>query len=246
VGGAPALLSRARAAALLALLAALALWDAFAGSLPDVANAWDVAVVACVLIPATFAAIWLALPLTAARGLLPVGLAFAALAVALDVAGAESLFNVAKLAALTLLGFWFLELFQALSWVVAVAVLIPWVDAVSVWRGPTDYVVSEQPGLFDRISIAFRIPGEDATANLGPPDVLFFSLFLATAERFGLRTAWTWVGMTGLLSLTLVLTASFDVAGLPALPAVCVGFLLPNADLLWRRWRGRTASEEPA
>lgn len=238
MGGAPALLSRARAAGLVALLAGLAGWEALAGSLPDLPNAWDVALVACLLIPATFATVWLALPLAAARGLLPVALAFVALAVALELAGASALFNVAKLAALALLGFWFLELFQALSWVVAVAVLVPWVDAISVWRGPTDYVVSEQPGLFDRISIAFGIPGEQASANLGPPDVLFFALFLATAERFALRPGWTWLGMAGLLALTLVLAASLDVAGLPALPAVGLGFLLPNADLLWRRRRG--------
>jgi hypothetical protein len=43
--------------------------------------------------------------------------------------------------------------------------------------------------------------------------------------------------MTALLGLTLVLTAYTDVAGLPALPAICVGFLLPNADLLWRALR---------
>ena len=241
MGGAPALLSPARAASLLALVAGLTAWEAAAGALPDLANAWDVALVAAVLIPGTFAAVWLALPLAAARGLLPVGLAFAVLAVALHLAGAGALFNVAKLAALVLLGFWFLELFQALSWVVAVAALVPWVDAVSVWRGPTEYVVSEQPGVFDRISLSFRLPGEDASANLGPPDVLFFALFLATAARFALRPGWTWLGMTGLLSLTLVLTASLDVAGLPALPAVCAGFLAPNADLLWRRRPRREA-----
>ena len=237
MGGAAPVLSRARAAALVALLAGLALWEASAGSLPDLPNGWDVALVACLLIPATFATVWLALPLADARGLLPVALAFVALAAALELAGAGALFNVAKLAALTLLGFWFLELFQALSWVVAVAVIVPWVDAISVWRGPTEYVVSEQPGLFDRISIAFRIPGEDSSANLGPPDVLFFALFLTTARRFALRPGWTWLGMTGLLGLTLVLTASLGVAGLPALPALCVGFLLPNADLLWRHRR---------
>jgi hypothetical protein len=148
---------------------------------------------------------------------------------------------VTKLLALALFGFWFLELFQAVSWVVLVACVIPWVDAVSVWRGPTEYVVSEQPGLFDRVSIAFRLPGEEASANLGPPDVIFFALFLATAARFALRLPWTWAGMTGLLSLTLVLTVAFDVAGLPALPAVCLGFLLPNVDLLWRLLRPRGA-----
>ena len=129
------------------------------------------------------------------------------------------MFNVAKLLALTAVGFLFMQLFEALSWVVLVAVVIPWVDAVSVWRGPTDYVVSEQPSLFDRISIAFRLPGEDGSANIGPPDILFFALFLAAAHRFQLRVAWTWLSMVGLLALTLILTTSFEIDGLPALPA---------------------------
>jgi hypothetical protein len=45
--------------------------------------------------------------------------------------------------------------------------------------------------------------------------------------------------MVGLLGGTLVLTATTDVAGLPALPAICIGFLLPNADLIWRALRRR-------
>jgi hypothetical protein len=81
--------------------------------------------------------------------------------------------------------------------------------------------------------------------NIGPPDILFFALLLAAAERFRLRVAWTWIAMTGLLSVTLALVWTWDDApGLPALPAVCLGFLAPNADLLWRdaraAWRGRT------
>ena len=80
-----------------------------------------------------------------------------------------------------------MQLFEALSWVVLIALIIPWVDALSVWRGPTDYVVSEQPSLFDRVSIAFRLPGEEGSANIGPPDILFFALFLAAADRFELR-----------------------------------------------------------
>lgn len=237
MGAAPALLSTPRALALGGLLGALALWEEGAGVLPELALAGDIVVVAGVLMPATFAAVWLALPLARARGLLLVALACGALAFALDVAGLDGVANVAKLAAYTLAGFWVTELFQALGWVVLVAVLVPWVDAVSVWRGPTEYVVSERPGLFERISVAFRVPGGDGSANLGPPDVVFFALFLATAERFELRVAWTWVAMTTLLSATLVATATLDVAGLPALPAVCLGFLLPNADLLWRRLR---------
>jgi hypothetical protein len=69
--------------------------------------------------------------------------------------------------------------------------------------------------------------------------VLFFALFLAGAARFGLRVGWTWIAMTGGLGLTLALTVWGDVAGLPALPAIAFGFLVPNADLIWRSLRGR-------
>ena len=43
--------------------------------------------------------------------------------------------------------------------------------------------------------------------------------------------------MTGLLAATLIGTVVFDVRGLPALPAVCFGFLLPNADYALARTR---------
>jgi hypothetical protein len=237
VGGVAALLSWRAWAALAALLAALALYDALAGELPNRGLAVDTAVLALVLIPATCAVVWMLLPLARTRGLLLVGLAAGVLAFTLYLAGVGSLFNVTKVIALALLGFWFLTLFLDLAWVALVAVIIPWVDAISVWRGPTDYVVSERPGLFERVSVGFRVPGEDATANLGPPDILFFALFLATAARFELRVAVTAIAMTALLSLTLVLSVVFDASGLPALPAVCLGFLLPNADLIWRRLR---------
>lgn len=239
-----ALSSRRRALALGGLVAALVAYDAGAGSLPDVSEAWDVAFVAVVLVPATLAALWLAAPVARARGLLLVGLALGLLAALFHLAGADAVFNVTKLLALTLLGFWFLVLFQELSWVVLVAAIIPWADAFSVWRGPTKVVVTEHPGVFDRISVAFRLPGEHGSANLGPPDIFFFALFLATTRAFGLRVGWTWVATTALLGVTLALTSAFDLAGLPALPAISLGFLLPNADLLWARFRAYRSARQ--
>ena len=231
------MLGRRRALALAGLTAAVAVYTAGAGHLWN-AGLWpDVLFLALIVFPATLGIVWLSLPLAHARGLLAVGLALVALTVLLRLAELDVLFNIAKLYALVALGFWFLTWFETVTWAVLVAVLIPWVDAISVWRGPTDYVVEERPSLFENVSIAFRVPGEDGTANLGPPDILFFSLFLAAAERFGLRTGWTWLAMTGLLGATLVLVATTDLAGLPALPAVCIGFLLPNVDLLWRELR---------
>jgi len=242
---AAAVLSRRRWTAFAALAAALAAYTAVAGRLWN-AGLWpDALFLSFVLFPATLALIWLVLPLRAAPGLLAAGLALAALAVALRLAHLDVLFNLTKLFALVLLGFWFLSWFETVLWAALVAALIPWVDALSVWRGPTDYVVEEQPQVFDNVSIAFRVPGESTTANLGPPDILFFALFLAAADRFGLRVGWTWVSMTALLGTTLLLAATTDVSGLPALPAICVGFLLPNADLLWRELRLRPRSTRP-
>jgi hypothetical protein len=106
-----------------------------------------------------------------------------------------------------------------------------------VYRGPTRVVVEEEPGLFETIAVAFALPGEDAAARLGPPDVIFFALFLAAAARFELRAAATWIAMTAALGATFVATYAFDLNGLPGLPAIALGFLLPNADLLWRMRR---------
>jgi hypothetical protein len=230
-------LLRPRWAALAALAAALALYTAGADRLWQ-AGLWpDLAFITLVLFPVTLGLIWLGLPLRAHPAALPLGLVCGVAAVLLYLLELDVLTNLAKLFALALLGFWFLSWFENVMWAALIAVIIPWVDAISVWQGPTEYVVEEQPELFDKVSVAFRVPGEDATANLGPPDILFFALFLAAADRFALRTAWTWVAMTALLGATLVLTATTDVSGLPALPAICVGFLLPNADILWAALR---------
>jgi hypothetical protein len=240
VGGATAVLARRRhEPALACLLLVVGLYTAFGGGLPELSTNVDVAFIAVLVIPAVFGIVWLVLPWRDARGLLPIGLAFAALALLLREAGADTLFDLAKLLALTALGFWFLSVFEELWWVALVAAIIPVVDTASVYRGPTEYVVEEKPGFFEELAFGFRVPGEDAFAHLGPPDVLFFALFLAAADRFELRTGWTWVAMTAGLGLTLVLTVWGDVAGLPALPAVSLGFLIPNADLLWQKLRRR-------
>ena len=249
MGGAAAVLSPRRAIALAALLAALVAYGAGAGILWKASEPWDVAFFALVLVPATLSIVWLVLPAAraSALGTALLGVALVVLAVLLHLAGADSLFNVTKVLALAALGFAFLAFFQPpLGLLVLIAAVIPWVDAYSVWRGPTNVVVNEHPGLFDRISVAFREPGETYAARLGPPDVLFFAVFLGAAQLFKLRTGWTWLSMLVFLGVTLVFASAFDVSGLPALPAVSLGFLVPNADLLWRRWRQWRVSEARA
>jgi hypothetical protein len=245
VGGAAPVLSRGRALALSALLVALVVFGAVADDLPELSEAAGVAVVALLVLPAFLAAIWLALPLatTLRQTWLLVATALAGLSwVGLYFADVRALSNIAKFGFLVLFGFWFLSLFEFVWWLGLVAVLVPWVDIWSVAFGPTKYVTEEQPALFDSVSVALHVPGEPTTANIGPPDIVFFALFLAAAQRFALRVGTTWLGMTGLLSATLVLVWALDSSGLPALPAVCWGFLLANADHIWRDARDAYAA----
>jgi len=228
---------RGRTAAALALGVGLGAYYVWSESLPDVSTWGDVAVLGLVVIPAVFALVYLALPLRRARHLLLWGAGVGLLAAALEVLDFDVLANFAKLAAVTLLAFWFLSYFETVAWVTVVALIIPWVDAISVWRGPTKHIVTKQPELFTTFSFAFPVPGEANTAQLGLPDLMFFALFLGAADRWGLRTKLTWAAMALSFGTTLALTVAFDIGGLPALPLLALGFLMPNADILWRRLR---------
>jgi hypothetical protein len=245
VGGATSLLSRRRAAALAVSLGASVAYCALAPQLPEARSALDVAVQAALVLPLFAATIWLALPFARARTLVVLAFALAAgaVALALGLLGADAAANVAKLACYALVGFCFLSVFEELWWTALVAVLVPWVDIWSVAAGPTQYVVEQRPGIFDRVAVTLPSFHDTTNLSIGPPDVLFFGLFLAAADRFGLRVAATWIAMTGLLAATLVLVWAWrDVSGLPALPAIALGFLLPNADLIWRDVRRARAS----
>jgi hypothetical protein len=199
--------------------------------------------VAVVLMPLTFALVYLALPFRTARGLPLVAVALAVLAVALQLAGLDSAADFAKLFAVSFLAWWFLTVFEEVSWVVIVACVIPWVDAYSVWRGPTKHIVEHERGLFDNLSIAFPTMGQTTASHLGLPDVLFFALFLGAAVRFGLRVGWTWLGMALSFGVTVACAVWWNLDGLPALPALSLGFLVPNADLLWRALRSGSSSD---
>jgi hypothetical protein len=237
VGRAPAVLSQPRVVAGAAVLVALLVYYRVVGSLPEIPTWADVVFTAVVLTPAVFLLPLLALPLMHARGLLPIGLATALLAYVLVEADLDVLANFAKLAAVTLLAFWFLDFFEELSWVVIVACVIPVVDAISVWRGPTRHIVEERPEVFGALSFAFPVPGEGAF-QLGLPDLLFFAIFLGAAARFQLLVRLTFLFMAASFGVTTALAAWTDRA-LPATPLLSIGFLAANADLLWRDVRRR-------
>ncbi len=238
MGRAPTLLTP-RAIAFVGLAAVVGVYYGVHEWLLNLSLWSDIAFLGLVLIPAVFGLVYLVLPLWRAPALqlLLVAVAFGALAVVLQAAGAGPVANFAKLAGMTTIAWWFLNYFEEVSWVALVAVIVPWVDSYSVWRGPTKTIVTKKPDVFSALSFAFPVPGQSGGAKLGLPDLLFFALFLGAAARFGLRPFWTWLCLTASLGGTMALATAFDVNGLPALPLLALGFLFPNADLLWRAIR---------
>jgi hypothetical protein len=226
-------------AALVALAAAVGVYYGTHQRWFDLSLWWTIAWLAFVVIPAVFGLVYLALPLWRMPALwhLITAAGFGAMAVVLQLAGAGPVATFAKLAAMTAVAWCFLRFFDELSWIVLVALIIPWVDSYSVWRGPTKEITSNQPQVFSALSITFPIPGQEGGAKLGLPDLLFFALFLGASARFGLRTFWTWLCLAASLGGTIALVSLWNKDGLPALPLLCLGFLVPNADLLWREVR---------
>jgi hypothetical protein len=138
----------------------LGLYYASSEFLPDLPQWAAVLWVGFALSALAFAPVLLAVPLRRARPLALVAVGFAIIAVVLYLIGADLYASLPKLVAAALLGFIFLRYFEKLSWVVLLALLIPAADTLSVWRGPTHYVVTAKPQVFDISSIAFPVPGE--------------------------------------------------------------------------------------
>jgi hypothetical protein len=228
--------------ALAVLVVVLAVYFAAHVSLPNLTLWWDIAVLSLLVMPAVFALVLLLLPLWNVPWAWIAGVACGVLALAFGLLGWDGPASFAKLGAATFLAWWFLELFEAVSWVVLVAAIVPWVDAYSVFQGPTKSIVENKPGIFDALSFAFPLPGQHSTANLGIPDMFFFALFLGASARFGLRSGLTWVLATASFGATIALAVWLNIGGLhglPALPLLSLAFFLANGDVLWKSLRHR-------
>jgi hypothetical protein len=158
---------RRRALLAAAILGALVVWYVVVDGLPNFELWVDVLITATILIPLVFGLVLLALPYRRTPGLIVLGALFVVLALLASWLDLDIVANFAKLAAATAVGFWFLELFERLSWVVLVAAIIPVVDSISVWRGPTNKIVTDQPfglgGLpaLPLLSLAFLLANAD-------------------------------------------------------------------------------------
>ena len=241
MGIATSLLARKRVEAFVVVGWCVGTWFIVAPHLDRVGLWPAIVIVSVAVLPATLLLVLIALPLWPARWLLPAAVLLALVALGCALADWGLAANFAKLWAAVFAGWAFLTMFERLSWVVIVACVIPLVDIVSVWRGPTHAITAHHFEVYTAVAIAFVVPGGSA-AYLGPPDVLFYALFLAAAARWNLRVGWTWFAMTYMYGLTIVIANAADIGGLPALPFLSFSFLVANADLLWRAIRPSVGS----
>jgi hypothetical protein len=240
VGRAASVLVSRRVAAFIVVVAAVVAWFVVAPHLARLSLWPAILLVSLAIIPSSLLLALIALPLWRERRQWVAAVVFALVAFGCSEAGWGLPANFAKLGAAIAAGWAFLRLFEALSWVVLVAFIIPFVDILSVWHGPTKSITQHHFGVYKAVAIAFLVPGGGA-AYLGPPDVLFFALFLGAAARWRLHVGWTWIATTGMYAVTVIVATAAEVSGLPALPFLSIGFLAANADLLWNRLR-RTPS----
>jgi hypothetical protein len=231
-----------RILAFVALAVAVGTWYAGAPRLPAF-HLWPtVAIVSAGVMPGTLLLVLLALPLSRLRvgALLLCALTLGLVAFGYSEAGWRLAENFAKLGAAVFAGWAFLYLFAEVGLVILIAAIIPIVDAVSVFTpgAPTHEIVKHHIAIYNHVAVAFLGP-HGVFVQLGPPDIVFYALFLGAAMRFGLRVGWTWLATTGLYAASFPITVATHRAGLPALPFLSAGFLAANADLLWKAVRKR-------
>lgn len=153
-------IDRSRLTLAVALLALLGLYYSVSEFLPNLPEYGDVLWVDFALTALSFAPVYLALGIRNRGSAIAVAAFTAALAAVLHLSGSGLAASIPKLVAAALVGFVFLRFCEKLWLLVAIALLAPVMDTVSVWRGPTNQIITKAPQVFDAFSVASPIPGE--------------------------------------------------------------------------------------
>lgn len=159
--------------------------------------------------------------------------------------------DVAKVLFGAVVGTAFVRALDHAWWLGPISICVPIADAWSVFsdRGVTNAVVEraqEDPTWIEWPTIATPIAGfpYEEFGRIGIVDVLFASLYLAAAVRWGMGT---WRGVValalGLVATSVLVLEGTDVA-IPALPLLCLAFLVAYAAPLWRDARRSFARSE--
>jgi hypothetical protein len=168
-------------------------------------------------------------------------LAAAVACIALDVDVAS---DIAKAAFGAVAGTLFVHAIERPWWLLPIAVCVPLADAWSVYssRGVTNAIIEraqEEPRWIEWPTIASPIAGfpYELYGRLGIVDVLFTALFLGSAIRFELGVRRVAVALVlGLLATSMFVFEAVDIA-VPALPMLCLAFLLAAGPALVRDLR---------
>lgn len=241
----------ARCVALAALLAAMLLLaqavpapEDFAGFRIRAYSAHAAYYLVLVLLVAELVRLW---PISIRRLLVAMAAAFLGV-VALNLAQVPVVSDLAKILFGALAGTAFVRTIERLWWLAPIGLLVPLADAWSVYseRGVTRAVIDRgqgEPAWITWPTIAVPVPGYpyEQFGQLGIVDVLFIALFLGAATRWqlGVRRgiAAMWVA---LMATSVLLFEAVDVA-VPALPLLCIAFLVAYAPAIWRDARSAWA-----
>ena len=219
--------------------ALLVLYGFLSRFLPDFAVRADIMVSSAIVLGLMAMLVWGLLPLHVLGRRLPLlTVAALPLAVLFVWLGWIPLANVAKIVAAAALGMWIATELEKLSWIVIVAAVSAVIDIASVAAGPTKVLIDKGPVVVGYFTIGvtwFGYTYAEAFTGLGVSDVIFFALYLATAQRFGLRVGWSAVAMVASFLATIALAMWWT--ALPALPLLSVAFLAVNADRLLAQLR---------
>jgi hypothetical protein len=152
------------------------------------------------------------------------------LVAALNAAGVGAAANVPEALLAGAIGLLFARWLATPVIAVAVPIFVAAIDVWSVASGPTSRLLESGTDSSDPLTFDMPAWGHMGSAgNLGLSDALFLSMFAAWAWHYGFRRTATVVGLTlGLLG-SLALGVLLD-RGIPALPLLAAGYLLPNLD----------------
>ena len=189
--------------------ALLVLYGFLSRFLPDFAVRADIMVSSAIVLGLMAMLVWGLLPLHVLGRRLPLlTVAALPLAVLFVWLGWIPLANVAKIVAAAALGMWIATELEKLSWIVIVAAVSAVIDIASVAAGPTKVLIDKGPVVVGYFTIGvtwFGYTYAEAFTGLGVSDVIFFALYLATAQRFGLRVGWSAVAMVASFLATIAL-----------------------------------------
>jgi hypothetical protein len=172
------------------------------------------------------------------------------LVMALNIGGVDVASDAAKLVFAVLLGCLVVRAIERPWWLLPVAVCVPLADAWSVFssRGVTHAVVDKavrEPRWIDWPTVAIPLPGFDyeAFGRMGVTDFFFLALFIAAAVRWrmGARRFAIALPLSLIASIVIVNERWIDTA-IPALPLLCLAFVVLAAPALWRDLRADLAA----